>query len=172
MERLTKRNEVGYGVISDVTIENGIRRTILTPHEASKIQEALNRLAAYEDTGLTPEEISRIKVEIDFDQMKGLKDLLQAEKDGRLVVMVGRCRDCVHWLPPHIEKDGKFVRELKRGELVALSDGINVGAYCSRVAAVFVHGFRDGEPSLYKTMAWMREDDFCSNFERKEADNG
>ena len=113
MKRLTKRNEVGYGVISDVTIENGIRRTILTPHEASKIQEALNRLAAYEDAGLMPEEVGKLKTELEdlrrevdgiladqkFVQMlkengvdvdagiRHMEELIEAEKDGRLVVL-------------------------------------------------------------------------------------
>lgn len=84
------------------------------------------------------------------------------------VVLVGKCKDCAHWTPSHIEKDGKFVRERKPGEFVTLSDGINVGSYCTAADDVLVHGFRDGEPSTDKTKAWMSEDDFCSKFERRE----
>lgn len=50
-------------------------------------KDCVTRLAAYEDTGLTPEEINAIKGEIEFDQMKGLKKLLQAERAGLLVVL-------------------------------------------------------------------------------------
>lgn len=69
-------------------------------------KDCVARLAAYEDTGLTPEEINAIKGEIEFDQMKGLKKLLQAERAGLLVVLpckvgdrlyvVGHGLECIH----------------------------------------------------------------------------
>ena len=50
------------------------------------LDAAADALAAYEDTGLTPEEIAHAK------------DLLAAEKDGRLVTLpVGKIGDVVEW---------------------------------------------------------------------------
>lgn len=183
MERLTKRRN---GVCTYIGPRCMYPDTGETAAEMDFIntRTVLERLAAYEDTGLEPEEIKELCTDdvaeiaklfrhmIEDGSIDHLQKLLEAEKDGRLVAIVGRCKDCAHWIPPHIENDGEFVRELKQGELVPLSEGINVGSYCSMVDAVFVHGFREGEPSSDKTMAWMGGDEFCSKFERKEADNG
>lgn len=60
--------------------------------------EAVNRLTAYENTGLEPEEVTAIKnavmgqeiakiTEFDGIPIKRLQELAQAEKDGRLVVL-------------------------------------------------------------------------------------
>ena len=64
-------------------------------------QRALRRLAAYEDNGLTPEEIKNaldvndiipeINVTVDH-----IRDLLQAEQDGRLVVLPCKVGDTVY----------------------------------------------------------------------------
>ena len=62
-------------------------------------QRALKRLAAYEDTGLEPEDIKELYTDdvvelakmfrkmIESGEINHLKDLLQAEQDGRLVVL-------------------------------------------------------------------------------------
>ena len=97
--------------------------------------DAANRLSAYEDTGLEPEEINDMALEVAtlktiesmYDGLGNpdhLRDLLQAEKDGRLVVLpckVGelvwtannRCGVCSHkiW---RIERnnDGDFACSL------------------------------------------------------------
>lgn len=82
---------------------------------------ALNRLAAYEDTGLEPEEVEACKValmgkslteikEIEGISVERMKDLAKAEAEGRLLVLP--CGDDVtleyngllykgdHWNPP------------------------------------------------------------------------
>lgn len=57
-----------------------------------------DRLAAYEDTGLTPEEVERSKLEIEAGCVKAiartygidinrLRKLAEADRDGRLVVL-------------------------------------------------------------------------------------
>lgn len=45
-----------------------------------------DRLAAYEDTGLEPEEINSVFIHSVIEENKRLKELAQAEKDGRMVV--------------------------------------------------------------------------------------
>ena len=82
MERLTKRVD-GIAVLESWAIDKD---------QVSIIQRLLNRLAAYEDTGLEPEEIKNaldvndiipeINVTVDH-----ICDLLKAEQDGRLVVL-------------------------------------------------------------------------------------
>lgn len=94
MERLTKR-VVGIAVLESWAIDKD---------PVSIIQRLCNRLAAYEDTGLEPEEIERIvdaygrghtlrtesaeRLEI-VREIKAdrLRELVEAEQDGRLVVL-------------------------------------------------------------------------------------
>ena len=79
MERLTYIDHLGWYVNG-----NGGER-IRGSH--------INRLAAYEDTGLEPEQVMELKSftqggihKVD-DGWKHVQDLLQAEKEGRLVVL-------------------------------------------------------------------------------------
>ena len=72
MNRLTER------------LPNGVVRAPVT--DENRGDSCMMRLAAYEDTGLTPEEVAHAK------------DLLAAEKDGRCVVLpVGKIGDIVEW---------------------------------------------------------------------------
>ena len=83
MERLTKRLEDGRARV--------INMDLLL--DSDKLYELIDRLAAYEDTGLEPEKVVFLKdiVEDAFsdkpDFTNHLRDLIQAEKDGRLVVL-------------------------------------------------------------------------------------
>ena len=85
MERLTKRVD-GIAVLESWAIYKD---------PVSIIQRLCNRLSAYEDTGLEPEDVRRLQGDwtsliMTLDEMGGmphLHDLLQAEQDGRLVVL-------------------------------------------------------------------------------------
>lgn len=76
MERLTIRNSDG---------------SVSQPTDL-KWAEALDRLAAYEDMGLTPEQCENAKTIIesafsdDASKAERIRELLKADKDGRLVV--------------------------------------------------------------------------------------
>jgi len=76
-----------------------------------EIQELRQKLKEYEDTGLTPEEIERIlergtpleggtaelmKAYLSFGSIDHLRELVEAEKDGRLVVLPCRVGDTVY----------------------------------------------------------------------------
>lgn len=85
MERLTERDAQGNWRIK--------RFTALLPAH----WQACNRLAAYEDTGLEPEEIAKIKQDVEDGYMKStarrygidvsrLRELAQADREGRVVV--------------------------------------------------------------------------------------
>ena len=85
MERLTKRNEF------DGTVD------FVKPHyeplsPVDCVAEVLNRLAAYEDTGLSPEICAEYKKFEDEAISKGVTfnrivELMDAESEGRLVVL-------------------------------------------------------------------------------------
>lgn len=63
MDRLTERDEYGNAdiiALSDVMPELYAE---LSFSETNALTDTLNRLAAYEDTGLTPDEINQLKAE-------------------------------------------------------------------------------------------------------------
>ena len=91
--------------------------------------DAANRLADYEDTGLEPEDVRRLQQDwtsliMTLDEMGGmpnLHELVQAEKDGRLVVLPCKVGDTVyvidkgdytHAFKPYVRS--KTVREISR----------------------------------------------------------
>lgn len=105
MERLTKRDTDGQAIMdcekckADWTGKHGkpmVDCTALYCRNRLK-----NRLAAYEDTGLTPEEVSAIVKEwSDLCTVIGecggidrLREMAKADKDGRLVVLPCRVGD-------------------------------------------------------------------------------
>lgn len=78
MERLTNKKEAdAQRRRYEKRLENGYPRNIP--------EERFLKLAAYEDTGLEPEEIDSVFVQNVIEENKRFKDLAHAEKDGRLV---------------------------------------------------------------------------------------
>lgn len=89
MERLTQRLRTG-----EVLMASEYEEKYTEQEWISVLQD---RLAAYEETGLTPEEIERSKLEIEAGCVKAiartygidinrLRELAEADRDGRLVV--------------------------------------------------------------------------------------
>ena len=74
------------------------------------IIDALNRLAEYEDTRLEPEKIVFLKNVVDdaFSDKPGLtehiRELLRAEKDGRLVILPCKVGDTIYRCGDPIKK--------------------------------------------------------------------
>lgn len=97
MERLTVKRSDGRWAIANNDGATPIEQMMKLPH-------ALARLAAYEDTGLEPKEIKEmctddvaevakmIRKMIESGEIDHLRELVQAEKDGRL--HIGRCIEC------------------------------------------------------------------------------
>lgn len=77
MERLTGKDELGYYTPLDVTLN-------CLKHRG----ECVDHLGAYEDTGLTPEEINRVLDEYGRGQTLRTSNVPAVE--------VVRCRDCKH----------------------------------------------------------------------------
>lgn len=103
MERLTERD--GYGNADIRGVSGADLQLNLDFDGFNRITEAHNRLAAYEDTGLLPEEIV-----YQLQNYKHWADMWKAEVEGRLMVLP--CSDDVtlaykgmkykgdHWNPP------------------------------------------------------------------------
>ena len=84
------------------------------------IDDAILRLAAYEETGLEPAEIAKIREDVENGYLKStarrygisvdrLRELAEADRDGRCVVLPCKKGDTVwrivHDATPHITKD-------------------------------------------------------------------
>ena len=102
MERLTRR-------ISGVVVYVGAKNPYSTGQipcevEPAGVRETMNRLAAYEDTGLTPEEVismsgewcAMMSVLNATGSYDGLRKLAEADGDGRLVVLPCKVGDVVY----------------------------------------------------------------------------
>ena len=94
MERLTYRPKEPY--ISKLSGD------LIEAYSDADIRDIINRLAAYEDTRLTPEQCENAKVIIesafsdDTSKAERIRELLKADKDGRLVVLPCKVGDTVY----------------------------------------------------------------------------
>ena len=121
------------------------------------------RLAAYEDAGLTPEEIEKAKDGVDLkfalwiSKAWGLADgrlheILTAEKDGRLVV-----------LPDVKERDRKSFVD-------GLQDYFREASFCDRSVGIF--GMSEGEKELaFALMTALTREEAETALKKREADN-
>lgn len=84
-------------------------------------KEVWERLASYEDTGLTPEQCENAKVIIesafgdDTSKAERIRELLKADKDGRLVVLPCKVGDTVF---ARLDNKSKYVCECKVKQIV------------------------------------------------------
>ena len=100
MERLTYRMNDQF----DNPTDSIILKPYLRYEDSETRKKILNRLAAYEDTGLEPEDLKKAFNETAIIKLAAqalsttpdhLRDLLQAEQDGRLVVLPCKVGDRV-----------------------------------------------------------------------------
>lgn len=95
MERLTYRLEDQYGNPTDSII---LESDLIFLNSSEKWKKVLSRLAAYEDTGLEPEEVRSQKELFDYlvfdstpsedvERFKRLRELAEADREGRCVVL-------------------------------------------------------------------------------------
>lgn len=90
MERLTAKRQLKYDTANCLSTEY-VSRPIFSNGDEIVFGEAIDRLAAYEDTGFTPEEISQQRFFIaalkDPEKLARLRDIVLADEAGRLVVL-------------------------------------------------------------------------------------
>ena len=92
--RLTGWNEDGIPYIK------GLAPFSMLPSEEKKIAACVAELAAYEDTGLTPEDILCIRATQRITPER-LAEIVRAEFDGRLVILPCKVGDTVYRIVRH-----------------------------------------------------------------------
>ena len=99
-----------------------------------------NRLSAYEDTGLEPEDIKQAFTEETALKLAGqslgitpdrLRELAQADREGRCVVPVVRCRDCKHYKEFRTKKHRQIMRLCYRMGKHDMEYPVKPDDYCS-----------------------------------------
>jgi hypothetical protein len=172
MERLTKHSK-------QTSHENGICCTHFRGPECLEVggncamnckweEAAWSRLAAYEDTGLTPEEVERSKLEIEAGCVKAiartygidinrLRKLAEADKGGRLVVLPCKVGDTV-WVTKN-----PWTGKLLKKPLDAYVNGVKMYSHGIYVNLLFdtrkINGTRDYEINhIGKTVFLTREE--------------
>lgn len=172
MERLTKHSK-------QTSHENGICCTHFRGPECLEVggncamnckweEAAWSRLAAYEDTGLTPEEVERSKLEIEAGCVKAiartygidinrLRKLAEADKGGRLVVLPCKVGDTV-WVTKN-----PWTGKLLKKPLDAYVNGVKMYSHGIYVNLLFdtrkINGTMDYEINhIGKTVFLTREE--------------
>ena len=121
MERLTEYEIVGGHVHAVPT---------------GDVDQAMMRFAAYEDTGLTPEECARA-TEIDdilldeYYPIGRMRELIKADKDGRVEVLPCKVGDTVYWVHGAVITECKVYRVQKnrKGLYICLKSNVSHGAF-------------------------------------------
>lgn len=135
MERLTKRIN---GVVTYIGKENSYDTgQIAAEMNTAARREILERLAAYEDTGLSPQacvEAREIEEGLSAEDysIHRMVELMRADKDGRLVVLP-HCKlgDTVYWF--HDKKITECrvyrIQENEKGVQVAIKSTVSHGVF-------------------------------------------
>ena len=117
MKRLTGHTDIGDSLLDEIAFINpddaeGLYnlREIAQHGSDELLYEIANRLAEYEDTGLEPEKIAFLKNVVDDafsdkpEFTEHIRELLRAEKDGRLVVLPCKVGDTIYRCGDPIKK--------------------------------------------------------------------
>ena len=117
MKRLTGRTDIGDSLLDEIAFINpddaeglyNLRE--IAQHGSDELLYAIaNRLAEYEDTGLEPEKIVFLKNVVDDafsdkpEFTEHIRELLRAEKDGRLVILPCKVGDTIYRFGDPIKK--------------------------------------------------------------------
>ena len=117
MKRLTGHTDIGDSLLDEIAFINpddaeGLYnlREIAQHGSDELLYEIANRLAEYEDIGLEPEKIVFLKNVVEYafsdkpEFTEHIRELLRAEKDGRLVVLPCKVGDTIYRCGDPIKK--------------------------------------------------------------------
>ena len=128
MERLTQRLNTG-----EVLMATGCEEKYTKDEWIAVLQQ---RLAAYEDTGLEPKVCANYKAFEDEAISKGVTfkrivELMDADKDGRLVVLPCKVGDTVYWVHGAVITECKVhrIQKNRNGLYVCLKSNVSHGAF-------------------------------------------
>ena len=134
MERLTEKHYLGTDHYMTCSGNCNVDMDCI---DCPSFDRLVERLAAYEDTGLTPEDCARA-TEIDdilldeYYPIGRMRKLIKADKDGRVVVLPCKVGDTV-WA---ILDGAKYARECK-------VDFVNIGSFGTTIVFVVKDGLRE-----------------------------
>ncbi len=134
MERLTEKHYLGTDHYMTCSGNCNVDMDCI---DCPSFDRLVERLAAYEDTGLTPEDCARA-TEIDdilldeYYPIGRMRELIKADKDGRVVVLPCKVGDTV-WA---ILDGAKYARECK-------VDFVNIGSFGTTIVFVVKDGLRE-----------------------------
>jgi hypothetical protein len=108
-------------------LDKECKRDCLEPTPC-KIPALARKLAEYEDTGMTPEDIKKVQDALNPIPFKRFYEIMEAERDGRCVVLPCKVGDTVYMVfdVPHKEVVEKHVVEITvwtNHDRVEFSDG-------------------------------------------------
>ena len=141
MERMTERSESGHAYYPQCFKEpcEGVGCEI---EQCKFSEEACDRLAAYEDTGLTPEEVERSKLEIEAGCVKAiartygidinrLRKFAEADRDGRVIVLPCEVGHAAYWVHNGIITDCHInrIQVNRKGVFLCLKNKKSHGAF-------------------------------------------
>ena len=154
MERLTEKHYLGTDHYMTCSGNCNVDMDCI---DCPSFDRLVERLAAYEDTGLTPEDCARA-TEIDdilldeYYPIGRMRELIKADKDGRVVVLPCKVGDTV-WA---ILDGAKYARECK-------VDFVNIGSFGTTIVFVVKDGLREQygvtAAAFVKTVFLTREED-------------
>ena len=136
MERLTRKEKDGTILIERHTEVQDCLSNYMLPSDIA----AVHRLAAYEDTGLEPEQAAALKAyidrkavmmvtEIDGMPIDRVRELVVAKQEGRLVVLPCKVGDTVWFIRPLDRK--REIIETTIEKMVAKGKGIYMKLACN-----------------------------------------
>ena len=141
MERLTKRVTDGQAMMdcekckADWTGKHGKSMVDCTPlYCRNRLKD---RLAAYEETELTPEQCENAKAIIEYafsddtSKAERIRELLKADRDGRVEVLPCKVCDTVYWVHGAVITECKVYRIQKnrKGLYICLKSNVSHGAF-------------------------------------------
>ena len=136
MERLTEKHYLGT---DHYVTCSGNCNVDMNCIECPSFDRLVERLAAYEDTGLTPEEVfALIKGWSDLCTTIGecggidrLRELAKADSDGRLVVLPCKVGDTVYWVNGAAITECKVhrIQKNRNGLYICLKSNVSHGAF-------------------------------------------
>ena len=135
MERLTYRPKEPY-----ISRSSG---DLIEAYSDADIRDIINRLAAYEDTGLTPEEVNKVRADTEAGYMRSiaraygidvdrLRELIRADREGRVEMLPCKVGDTVYWVHSKAITRCRVYRIQKnlKGIFICLrGDGKSYGAF-------------------------------------------
>lgn len=96
MERMTKREKIGERTVAIVTSDHCFDIWSVPEKYTG---EAIERLAAYEDTGLEPEDIKTVQENLKPIPFARYREIMEAERDSRAVVLPCKVGDTIYVIP-------------------------------------------------------------------------